>query len=87
MNSKINRRRSFKEWIVEEYEATKLLFRSIPAGLLTLFVVAVVTMNILANKTIVQTTYLALDGGFLISWLSLAMDMVVNTFGLKRLIR
>lgn len=84
MNSKVNRRRSVKEWIVEQYAATKLLFRSIPAGLLTLFVVAVVTMNILANKTIVQTTYLALDGGFLISWLTfLAMDMVVKHFGPK----
>lgn len=84
MNSKVNRRLSLKEWFVEEYTATRLLFRSIPASLLTIFVVAVVTMNILANKTIVQTTYLALDGGFLISWLSfLAMDMIVKHFGPK----
>ncbi|NLB48917.1 MAG: VUT family protein [Erysipelotrichia bacterium] len=84
MKSKPLKRRSFKEWTAHQYQATSLLFRSIPASVVSLFVVAVVTMNILANKTIVQTPYLALDGGFFISWFAfLAMDMVTKHFGPK----
>ncbi|HHT67379.1 MAG TPA: VUT family protein [Erysipelotrichaceae bacterium] len=84
MKSKNKRRRSFKEWIVDEYKETILLLRSIPATLLTVFAVSVVAMNLLANKTLVQTQYLAIDGGFLISWVSfLSMDLVAKHFGPK----
>ena len=55
---------------------TKLLFRSIPAVITALFTISVVTMNLLANKTIYQSGWLAVDGGILVSWLSfLCMDM------------
>ena len=58
---------------------TKLLFRSIPAAVTALFVISVVTMNILANKTIYQSEILALDGGILVSWLSfLCMDIITK---------
>ena len=61
---------------------TKLLFRSIPSIVLTLFTVSVILMNILANKTIYQNDWIAVDGGFLISWLSfLCMDIVTRAFG------
>ena len=77
-------RRSFKKWLHDEYELTKILLRSIPASVVALFVISVIAMNILANKTLVQTDYLALDGGILISWLSfLSMDIVVKHFGPK----
>ena len=41
-------------------------------------------MNLLANKTLLQTTYIALDGGILISWLSfMCMDIITKYFGPK----
>ena len=77
-------RRSFIKWLRDEYELSKILLRSIPAPVVALFVISVIAMNILANKTLVQTEYLALDGGILISWLSfLSMDIVVKHFGPK----
>ena len=61
---------------------TRILLRSIPSPVVALFVVSVIAMNILANKTLVQTEYLAIDGGILISWLSfLCMDIVTKHFG------
>ena len=61
---------------------TKLLFYSIPAVIVALFTVSVVTMNILASKTIYQSGWLAIDGGILVSWLSfLCMDVVTKAFG------
>ena len=61
---------------------TKLLFYSIPAVIVALFTVSVVTMNILASKTIYQSGWLAIDGGILVSWLSfLCMDIVTKAFG------
>ncbi len=84
MNTKKSAHRSFGKWLHDEYELTKILLRSIPASVVALFVISVIAMNILANKTLVQTEYLALDGGILISWLSfLSMDIVVKHFGPK----
>ena len=61
---------------------TKRLLRSIPAVVTALFTISVVTMNILANKTIYQSEWLAIDGGILVSWLSfLCMDVVTKAFG------
>ena len=61
---------------------TKLLLRSIPSAVVALFVISVVAMNLLANKTLVQIDYLAIDGGILISWLSfMCMDVVTKHFG------
>lgn len=63
---------------------TKILFRSVPPVVITLFTVSVIVMNILANKTIFQNDWLALDGGFTISWLSfLCMDIITRAFGPK----
>lgn len=60
----------------------KLLLRSIPATVVTLFVVSVISMNLLANKTLLQLDWIALDGGILISWLSfMCMDMITKHFG------
>lgn len=75
---------SLTEWIKKEFEETALLLRSVPALAVSLFVVSVVCMNLLANKTIVQTDWIALDGGILISWLSfMCMDIITNYFGPK----
>ncbi len=68
----------------QELKETVLLLRTIPAPAVALFVVSVITMNLLANKTLVQYKYLAIDGGILVSWLSfMSMDIVTKHFGPK----
>lgn len=71
-------------WLKKEIEETKVLLHSIPSIVVTLFVVSVICMNILANKTLLQLEYIALDGGILISWLSfMCMDIITKYFGPK----
>ena len=71
-------------WLIKEKNETAVLLRSIPATVVTLFVVSVICMNLLANKTLLQLEWIALDGGFLISWLSfMCMDIVTKHFGPK----
>ncbi len=68
----------------QEAAEFRLLLRSIPATVVTLFVVSVICMNLLANKTLVQLHWIALDGGILISWLSfMCMDIITKHFGPK----
>lgn len=75
---------SVKAWVLREKEETKILLRCIPATTVSLFVVSVICMNLLANKTLLQTNYIALDGGILISWLSfMCMDIITKYFGPK----
>ena len=74
--SKINK------WLKSERDKTFILLRSIPASVVTLFVVSVICMNLLANKTLLQLDWIALDGGILISWLSfMCMDIITKHFG------
>ena len=62
----------------------RILLRSIPATVVTLFTVSVVCMNLLANKTLLQLDWIALDAGILISWLSfMCMDIITKHFGPK----
>ena len=73
-----------KERLKHEAKEYRLLLRSIPATAVTLFVVSVVCMNLLANKTLLQLDWIALDGGILISWLSfMCMDVITKHFGPK----
>ena len=75
---------SIRNWIKKEKKATDILLRSIPATVVSLFVVSVICMNLLANKTLLQTDWIALDGGILISWLSfMCMDIITKYFGPK----
>lgn len=68
----------------QSFKETVLLLRSIPSPVVALFVTSVITMNILANKTIYQAEWIAIDGGILVSWLSfLCMDVVTKHFGPK----
>lgn len=77
-------KQSVKSWIKREHRETTLLLRNIPATVVSLFVVSVICMNLLANKTLVQTKWIALDGGMLISWLSfMCMDIITKHFGPK----
>lgn len=71
-----------KNWLKKEKKHSEILLRSIPSTVMTLFVVSVICMNLLANKTLVQLDWIALDGGILISWLSfMCMDIVTKHFG------
>ena len=71
-----------KNWLQIEKNKFKILLRSIPATVVTLFVVSVICMNLLANKTLLQLDWIALDGGILISWLSfMCMDIITKHFG------
>lgn len=73
-----------RKLIAQTRTETAILLRCIPATAVSLFVVSVISMNLLANKTIVQTDGIALDGGILISWLSfMCMDVITKYFGPK----
>lgn len=75
---------TFVNWLKNERRETSILLRSIPSTVVSLFVVSVICMNLLANKTLVQTQWIALDGGILISWLSfMCMDIITKHFGPK----
>ena len=68
--------------IRNEIKDFKLLLKNVPATILSLFTLSCVMMNLLANKTLVQTSWIALDGGILISWLSfMCMDVITKHFG------
>ena len=58
----------------------KLLLRSLPSLITALFVTSVVSMNLLANKSIdLNLSWLALDCGVILSWLAfLLMDIVTK---------
>lgn len=71
-------------FLAREKRETEILLRSIPSIVVSLFVVSVICMNLLANKTLFQNDYIALDGGILISWLSfMCMDIITRYFGPK----
>lgn len=73
-----------KKRLINEVKEFKLLLRAIPAVTVSLFVVSVICMNLLANKTLLQLDWIALDGGILISWLSfMCMDIITKHFGPK----
>ena len=63
---------------------TSLLLRSIPSPVITALVLSVVLMNLLANKTIYQKGFFAVDGGIVVSWACfLCMDIITKHFGAK----
>lgn len=73
-----------RKFLIKEKKETSILLRNIPATVMTLFVISVVCMNLLANKTLLQLDWIALDGGILVSWLSfMCMDIITKHFGAK----
>lgn len=70
-------------FIKKELSDYKLMLRSVPSLTVSLFVISVVSMNLLANKEIrTGVSWLALDCGLLVSWLSfLTMDIITKRFG------
>lgn len=73
---------SFASQLKSWGKETVLLLRSIPSPVVALFVISVIAMNLLANKTLYQSEIIAIDGGILVSWLSfMCMDIVTKHFG------
>lgn len=78
----------FKNIISNEITDTKILLRSVPSVVMVFFVISVVLMNLLANKELLNYGWIALDCGFVVSWISfLAMDMLTKRFGPKAAIK
>ena len=73
-----------KTWLSTDWKETKILFRSIPALPFALLCAALIAMNFLANKTIVNESWIGIDAGIMVSWIAfLAGDMIVKRFGPK----
>lgn len=71
------------KWLVD-FKDWKLLMRNIPSAVVALFVVAVVTMNLMANKIWFSSKFCAADGGLLLSWIPfICMDITTRRYGPK----
>ena len=81
------------KWLKKEWDELKELVSKINPLVMTFFVLAIVSMNLLANKSIDLSwvpgndgdyPWLALDCGLFVSWLAFfAMDNIVRRFGPK----
>lgn len=77
-----------KSTIVKEIEDYKILLRNVPVLTMVFFVLSVIFMNIFAGKELLNMQYIALDCGFVLSWMSfLCMDMLTKRFGAKAAIK
>ncbi len=80
--------KKLKKIIVSEIKDYKILLRNAPTVTMIFFTISVVAMNLLANKELLNVKYLALDCGFILSWMSfLCMDMLTKRFGAKAAIK
>ena len=72
-----------------EFKKTFQMVNDLPSSLVSVFVVSVVCMNLLANKSIeLNISWLALDAGMILSWLSfLIMDIIIKKYGGEKSIR
>lgn len=69
-----------KEWLAT--------LRKVPSLALALATTATVLMNILANKSIINLSWLIQDAGIIVSWVGfLVSDLLVKAFGSKNAIR
>ena len=65
-------------------EQTKDAMRAIPGTVTAIFILSVVMMNLLANKSIFNAPWLASTAGIFVSWVTfLCMDAVCKRFGYK----
>ena len=77
-----------KTCIKREVEDYKILLRNLPTLTVVFFVLSVCLMNLFASKQFINYDYIALDCGFLLSWISfLSMDMLTKRYGAKSSIK
>jgi len=71
--------------IKQLFKEALLLERSVPGVVMALFIISIIAMNLLANKSIIlPVDWMALDCGIIFSWLTfLLLDMVTRHFGPK----
>lgn len=72
-------------YLKARFKELSVLLNSIPSWVLAFFVASLISMNLLANKSIAGLpSWLALDAGFIFSWVAFAvMDIVVKRFGVR----
>lgn len=71
-----------RKLIRSEYQGYRAILEKVPSLALTTFVLAVVMMNLLANKELFHTDWVALDCGFVLSWIPfLLMDCFCKVYG------
>lgn len=74
-------RKIFK-WLKAQVEDYKILLRNIPSTTITCFILSLVCANLMANKELLSFKYLALDCGFVFSWIMfLCMDVICKRWG------
>lgn len=73
------------KFIKRECKDMSILLKSIPAPIFALFVISIIAMNLLANKSInFPVSWLALDCGIAVSWIAfMTNDIIVKHFGPK----
>ncbi len=72
------------KFLKKEWEDYKLLLRSVPSMVISIFILSVVCMNLLANKELFSSQYLCINSGLALSWISfLCMDCICKRFGAK----
>lgn len=81
-------KRSFVSWVKAELTDYKILLRNIPSLTISIFILSVVCANLMANKELISYKYVALDCGFVFSWLMfLCMDVICKRWGAKASIK
>lgn len=69
---------SFKGFLLE----CRADLKRVPSLLFTILAISVVSMNLLANKELFRTDWIALDCGFILSWIPfLIMDVICKVYG------
>ncbi|WP_191017113.1 VUT family protein [Treponema zioleckii] len=75
-------------WLSDEINDTKILFRNIPSLTIAFFFLSVVCANLMANKELVNLSFVAFDCGFVFSWIMfLCMDVICKRWGAKASIK
>ena len=70
--------------VKRELEDYKILLRSVPSIVTSVFVLSVVCMNLMANKELFASEYLCINCGLALSWVSfLCMDCICKRFGAR----
>lgn len=76
------------KWLKDEATDYKILLRNIPSTIVSIFILSVVCANLMANKELINYKYVALDCGYIFSWLmSLCMDIICKRWGAKASIK
>lgn len=76
------------KWLGNEIKVSRVLFRNVPGLVMALYLLSTVLMNLLASVAIVNTSWIALDAGIMVSFVGfLLTDMIVKRFGAKAAIR